>query len=932
MLFVVNNAFQFAPVRIFSGSRGGGILQKSGIASHLRSLGPRRSMMRIHSSEENNEDGEDDISENSEIEATNDRDFVLPDGVIEMELNDELKASFLSYAMSTILGRALPDARDGLKPVHRRVLYAMHGLNLLPSNTYRKCARVVGEVLGKYHPHGDMSVYDALVRMAQNFVMLHPLVAGHGNFGSIDNDPAAAMRYTEAKLSSLAYDALLLDIKENTVDFVDNFDGNEVEPVVLPARVPLLLLNGASGIAVGMATNIPPHNLGELSDAVIAIISNPELTEEELLKIVPGPDFPTAGKIMGNKGAQSLYTTGRGSVVMRATSHIENISTRTKGGATKSRNAIIITELPYMTNKSGLLEKLADLVNDKKIDGIADLRDESDRDGIRVVVELKRDAVPAVVQNNLFKKTALQTTFSGNMLALVDNGRQPQRITLRKGLDIFIAHRFDTIRRRTSYQLENLKSRDHLVEGMILALGRIDDLIDLLRKSSDSAAAKKVLMSEEYALSTEQADSILGLRLSRLTAMEENKLKNEHQELITQIAELDGVMQDSKKVYSILVEETLEIKKKHGSPRKTEILGEEGQLNDEDLLANDRSVIIITHSGYIKRIPIEEFEAQSRGTKGKAGTRLSADNDGIAQFFSCNDHDAMLFVTDKGVAYSLKAYQVPLGSRIAKGVPLPQVLPINSEEKVTSVIPIESFDREDEHLVLLTKNGFVKKTKMSNFKSVSARGLIIISLSEGDSLGWTRRCVPDEEVMIATRDGFACRFSVNDLTSTGRTSRGVRALNLRDGDQMADIDICSPVRQISEDNTDNESFVFAVTERGFGKRIPVKEFRLAKRGGRGVYAIKFKDKAGGGGSKSRAQGSESKGRYETDALCSFRYCSVGDEIVISTNKGTILRQKVDDVSVQTRAATGVLIQKIAKDDAIVMVDVIPPEIEEVLIK
>lgn len=847
-----------------------------------------------------------------------------PKRVQNIELNDELRTSFMSYAMSTILGRALPDARDGLKPVHRRVLYAMQCLNLTPDNTYRKCARVVGEVLGKFHPHGDIAVYDALVRMAQDFVMLHPLVAGHGNFGSVDNDPAAAMRYTEAKLSKLAYDTLLSDIKEETVDFVPNFDGNEEEPLVLPARLPMLLLNGASGIAVGMATSIPPHNLGELADAIVAIIDKPQLSEEELLKIIPAPDFPTGGKILGGSGSKSLYQTGHGSIIMRATCHMEVITSSSKAGGSKSRNAIVVTELPYMTNKATLLEKIADLVNDKKIEGISDLRDESDRDGIRVVIELKRDAIPALVQNNLFKKTALQVTFSGNMLALVDSGKQPQRLTLRQALDIFIDYRFSTLRKRTQFQLKKLNARNHIVEGMILALSRMDDIISLLRKTKETTEkVKSLLMGEKYGLSNEQADAILNMQLRRLTAMEEDKLREENRDLLRQIRLLTGVMEDDAQVFQIMRQETLELKEKHAQPRRSIVCtDEEGSLSDEDLLANDRSVIVMTRSGYIKRVPILEFETQSRGTKGKAGARLSAiDDDGVSHFFSCNDHDVILFVTDKGKAFSVKAFQVPLGSRIAKGVPLPQVLPITSDELVTSVVPVDSFSaHENEHLVLLTSQGFVKKTPIKAFESISARGLIIISLGESDSLRWARRCLPHEEVLIATRDGFASRFMSTDLPSTGRTSRGVRALKLREGDQMADIDILRPEHEGGDSKNEPPSYVLAVTEKGYGKRIPIEEFRTQRRGGKGVIAIKFKEKAGGGGKVARGEG---KSKGESDALRCMRVCAEGDEVVLSTVRGTILRQSVDDVSVQSRAATGVRLQRIEGDDAIVSVDVVP---------
>jgi DNA gyrase subunit A len=671
-----------------------------------------------------------------------------------------------------------------------------------------------------------------------------------------------------------------------------------------------------------MATNIPPHNLIELCDAIIAIVRNPKLSEEDLLDIIPGPDFPTGGKIMGKLGSKNLHKLGQGSIVLRAETHIETLQTNTKSGASKSRTAIVVTQLPYMTNKSALLEKIADLVNDKKIDGISDLRDESDRNGIRVIIELKRDAVAAVVQNNLFKKTALQTAFSGNMLALIDNGKQPQRINLRQSLDIFIEYRFKTIRRRTSFQLRKFQSREHLVTGMIKALANIDELIVLLRKSSDTSSVKSILMSNKYNFSNDQADSILALRLSRLTALEETKLQQEYAELTMDIQRCQKIMENDSKVYNIMLHETEEIKTKYGIPRRSILLGEEGSLSEEDLLANDRSVIIITRSGYIKRIPIEEFESQSRGTKGKIGAKLSANDDGILQFFTCNDHDVILFITNKGVAYSTKAYSIPLGSRIAKGVPLPQIMPFSSEEQVTSVLPIESFENDEEQLILLTRKGFVKKTPLKNFQKMSSRGLIIISLMEGDSLGWSRRCQPHQEVLIATRDGYACRFGVSDLTSTGRTSRGVKALNLRDGDEMADIDI-NPFPSKDSENNSCKNFIFAITERGYGKRIPIEEFRKAKRGGRGVYAIKFKEKVGGGGSIAR---SKNKGKYESDALRCFRFCSDGDEVVISTSKGTIVRQVVADISVQTRSATGVLIQKIGNDDAIVMADILQKEI------
>ena len=838
---------------------------------------------------------------------------VLPPGVEPIELNTELKTAFMSYAMSTILGRALPDARDGLKPVHRRVLFAMHGLGLSPDAGYRKCARVVGEVLGKFHPHGDQSVYDALVRMAQDFVMLHPLVSGHGNFGSVDNDPAAAMRYTEAKLSSLAAEALLADIKEDTVDFVDNFDGNEEEPLVLPARLPMLLLNGASGIAVGMATNIPPHNLGELADAIVALVQNPDLPDEDLFKIIPAPDFPTGGQIMGLETVRQFYETGHGSCVLRAKCHIEQVGSVSKGGNSRMRNAIVVTELPYMTNKASLLEKIANLVNDKKIDGIIDLRDESDRDGIRMVIELKRDAIPAIVQNNLFKKTGLQSSFSGNMLALVDSGKQPMRLSLRNALELFIQFRFDTIRKRTAFTLRKLENRDHIVQGLLVALKNIDPIIELVRKSKDTAEARGQLMSDDYSLSEDQAEAILALRLSRLTGLEEKKLEEEHETLTKGIAELKEMMLKDTKIFDVITNETTKIKEKHGRPRQSEIVAADANLSDQDLLANDPSVIIVTNSGYIKRMPIEEFDAQSRGGKGKAGAKLKDVEDTVAHFLTCNDHDSILFISDKGVAHSVKAFQIPLSSRTSKGVPLPQVLPISSNEIVTSIIPVDEF-KDDDYLVLLTSRGYIKKTPLKAFSKISARGLIIISLGEGDALRWARRCNPDQDLLIATRDGFASRMSTNEVRATGRTSRGVRALNLRDGDVMADIDI---LKSSLEDGSG--SFVLAVTKKGFGKRVQIGEFRTQRRGGKGVIAMKFKERAGGG----RTTATEGNG--DTDALSCMRLVSEGDEVVLSTSRGTIIRQRVNDLSVQSRVATGVLIQKLLKNDHIIQVDVVPPE-------
>ncbi|CBN74882.1 DNA gyrase subunit A [Ectocarpus siliculosus] len=800
------------------------------------------------------------------------------DQVVNVGLEAEIKTSFMQYAMSIILGRALPDVRDGLKPVHRRILYAMYGLNLNPEGTHRKCARVVGEVLGKYHPHGDTAVYDALVRMAQDFVMSAPLIQGHGNFGSIDNDPAAAMRYTECKLSSVAKDTLLTDINLDTVDMMTNFDGNEKEPVVLPSRLPLLLINGATGIAVGMATNIPPHNLGEVVAATIALIRNPGIPDDQLFRLLPAPDFPTGGRIMGLAGARKLYTTSNGGVTLRATTHIEVIEAK---GRTK-RNAVVVTELPYQVNKSSLLQRMAEMVNDKKLEGISDLRDESDRDGVRVVVELKRDANPQVVENNLFKKTQLQTSFSGNMLALGSDGTKPHRFSLRAAIQSFVDFRFTTVRRRTAFELGKVRAREHIVQGMLQALGMIDAVIELVRASTDTPMARDGLMAEPYGLSQEQADAILALRLGRLTSMEEGKLKAEAEDLKAAMERLEGVMNEDSKVMDIIVEELTEAKNKHAVPRRTMIKPDEGELHEEDLLANDNSVVVVTAAGYIKRMPLEEFTAQNRGTRGKAGAKMSSDHDVVQHFFTCQDHDTILFVSDKGVAYGIRAFQVPVGSRTAKGVPVPQVLPIAGDEQIASVLAVDDF-REDEYLVLLTQKGYIKRTPLAAFKSTSSRGLIIISLGEDDTLRWVKRCCDENGIVIGSKQGYATRFLANqkDLRPSGRTSRGVK----EEGHSL-----------------------LVLTTRGYGKRVALNEFKTTRRGGKGVIALKLRQKL-------------------EDTLACFRIVGADDEIMLSTAQGTIVRQRAGAIARQSRTATGVIVQKLDANDGIKDVALVP-EISE----
>ena len=827
-----------------------------------------------------------------------------------VELPDEISQSFLQYALSIILGCALPDARDGLKPVHRRILYAMSGLGLGPASSHRKCARVVGEVLGKYHPHGDMAVYDALVRLAQDFSTGTPLIDGHGNFGSIDADPAAAMRYTECKLTQVSAEALLEDLHSYTVDFVPNFDGNEVEPTVLPAKLPVLLLNGCAGIAVGMATNCPPHNLGELMDACIALTESredgaPDVTDEELFRLIPGPDFPTGALICGTDGARKLYRTGNGGVVMRAVTQVEQIVTgRSRGKA--ARSAIVVTELPYQVNKSALLEKIADLVNDKKLDGVADLRDESDRDGIRVVIELKRDAVPSIVQNNLFKKTALQTTFSGNFLALMGGGTVPQRFTLRVALDTFLDFRFETIRRKSAYQLKKVEARAHIVEGLLRALGSADDVIELVRSAPDQAQAREALMAEDggaggLGLSRDQADAVLRLQLGQLTRLNKGKLLEEQQTLATSQAELEKLLTVDGAVRDLMVQEFEESKRKYGIPRRTRIRPEEGELEDVDFVKNSRSVIVVTRGGYVKRMPLKTFESQRRGTRGKKGTSSASEDNEVMHCFTCNDHDTLLMTTQRGVAFGLRAFQVPTGTRTAKGVAIPSVLPVRSDDVITSVLTVSEFP-DDEYVVLATENGYIKKTPLKAFEKLTSRGLTIATLGKGDRLAGCQKCTDEDDILIGSKLGMATRISAKKLRPTGRTSRGVTSMKLNDGDRVADMNVLP---------SESAGYVLAVTSSGYGKRVDTNEFRTQARGGKGVIAITFKS------------------TNSADEVSCLRIVDEDDEVLVITAKGIMVRQRVKDIPSQGRAATGVLVQKIDDADAIASVSLVPvPSYEE----
>lgn len=858
--------------------------------------------------------------------------------IVPTNLRNEMSRSYLEYAMSVIVGRALPDARDGLKPVHRRILYAMHELGLTPERPFRKCARVVGEVLGKYHPHGDTAVYDALVRMAQNFSMRAPLINGHGNFGSVDNDPPAAMRYTECRLQSFTSNALLRDIESETVDFIDNFDGSQQEPTVLPARVPQLLLNGSSGIAVGMATNVPPHNLGELIDGLMALISNPEITDIELMRYIPGPDFPTGGQILGKSGIKEAYTSGRGSITMRGVAQIETLQQRGR----PDKEAIIVTELPYQTNKAALIEKIAELVNDKRIEGISDIRDESDRNGMRIVIELKRDAYPRVVLNNLYKQTPIQNNFGANMLALVDN--EPQLLTIKQFLSVFLDFRIQTITRRTQYELRKAQERDHILQGLLIALGNLDAIIALIRAAADTITARGELV-EQFGLSDKQADAILQMQLRRLTALEAEKIQAEHEDLQAKIADLEDILARRSRILEIIETEANQIKATHATPRRTEIQLAEGELDDIDLIANEKAVILLTEQGYIKRMPVNTFAAQARATRGKAAARIKED-DGVEHFFTCCDHDRILFFSDRGVVYCMSAYQIPAASRTARGVPIVQMLPINHQEKITSIVPVSEFS-ENEYLVMLTCKGYIKKTTLAAFSNIRANGLIAISLGEGDQLRWVRRAREEDSIIIGSSQGMSIHFKTDrdQLRPLGRATRGVRAMKLRSQDELISMDILpgqvmaslaaaedaqTPDQVSVQEEEDTEDannlsvsadqeqevlesagqgpWVLVVTMGGYGKRVPVSQFRLQNRAGMGVRATKF--------------------RKAKDQLAALRVVNEGDELMIVTSRGIIIRQLIGAISPQSRMATGVRVQRLDEDDAIAAVALVPLTGEE----
>ena len=811
--------------------------------------------------------------------------------IVPVNVDREMRRSYIDYAMSVIVGRALPDVRDGLKPVHRRILYAMNELGMTPDKPFKKCARIVGEVLGKYHPHGDSSVYEALVRLAQDFNTRYLVVDGHGNFGSVDGDGAAAMRYTEARMNKIT-PSMLADIDCETVEFEPNFDGSLQEPSVLPVRLPMLLLNGCSGIAVGMATNIPPHNLREVVDGTIALIDNPAITVSELMEYIKGPDFPTAATIIGLSDIKQAYETGRGSIKMSSVSTFEEIA---GGGGRQARTAIVITEIPYQVNKAMLIEKIAELVKDLRITGISDIRDESDREGMRIVIELKRDAKPEVVRNNLYKFTQLSTTFGVNMLALC--GKQPRLMNLYEVLNEFVEHRVEIVTRRTIFFLKKAKVRAHILAGLIIALGSIDEVIELIKKSKTIDDAREGLMSR-FGLDVDQSNAILEMQLRRLTGLEQDKVKAEYDELLKKIEEYESILASRQKILDIIKKELLEDKEKYGDDRKTQILPEQGEVTIEDLTPNTPMAVFITHQGYLKRISLDTFERQNRATRGKSGIKTKEDDD-IQHFFTAMMHDKVLFFSTKGTAYSLNVYDFPEGGRQSKGLPIVNVLPIDQDEKITAVVPVSEF-KDNMFLIMLTKKGFIKRISLDNFVNIRKNGLIAIGLDEGDELRWVKLATAQDEIVIGTTNGMAIRFSINDLRPLGRTARGVTSMKLRPSDEIVGCDIVP---------RDYDADLLLVTSDGFGKRTKLSEFRTQNRNGIGLIATKFKT--------------------PSSKLVALTIVQDSDDIMLVTANGVVTRMNAGSISRQGRPATGVRAQSLMEGDNVVSVNkILNPEDDE----
>ena len=801
--------------------------------------------------------------------------------LINIEVNNEVKKSFIAYAMAVNVSRAIPDVRDGLKPVHRRILYAMHDMGLTSDKAFKKCAKIVGEVLGKYHPHGDSSVYDALVRLAQNFSINFPLVDGHGNFGSVDGDPAAAYRYTEARLSKLSNE-MLREIEKNTVDFYPNFDDTEMQPVVLPSRIPNILVNGADGIAVGMATNIPPHNLAECLNACIAIMDNPEITIDELMEYIPAPDYPTGGVLMGRAGIKQAYRTGKGGFVLRAKCEIEEFNNGT-------RERIVVTELPYQVNKALLIKSIADMVKDKRIEGVSDIKDESDRHGMRMVIDLKKDANAQVVLNTLYKHTNLQVKDGITFLALVDG--EPKVLGLKEILEHYIKHQEDVIVRRTKYDLSKTEEREHIVKGLVIALANIDRVIEIIRRSADKNSACDALM-QEFELSDRQANAILEMRLQRLTSMEVEKLNEELVELAKVIADLKDILEKPERVKAIIRADMEYIKEKYPSPRKTELSYDYGEIDIADMIPVEDVVVSLTHFGYVKRVPVAEYRTQRRGGKGVTAHKPK-EEDFIDNMFVTSTHDDILFFTDKGKVYSIKGYMVPEGQRTARGRAIVNLLQLAEGEKVRAMIPLKA-DTEG-FIVMATQNGLIKKTALSEFASIRKTGKIAISIVEGDELISVQLSTGNDQIIIASHEGKCIRFSEDDVRAMGRDTQGVKSMTLNKGDIVVDMAV---IKEGCE--------VITMTENGYGKRSDIEDYRMQTRGGKGVKAGVFNSKTG--------------------KLASLKLISENEDIMIITDNGTIIRVAADDISKIGRDTQGVRIMRI--DDSTVKKIAITPKGED----